>query len=165
MSRKRPCLRAKLRLRIVAEPAGTFFFHSHFGLQLEHGLYAPLIIEPARESLSYDREYVVVLDDWPARSPEAMMAELLSGEAMGRMAGMMRGPMDGARAPVEAEENEMLLPSTAGSSAPAVSFVTPLGTRVEAEPDIAYSSFLINGRLPFSVPHSSSGEGIWYVSG
>ncbi len=136
----------------VAEPAGTFFFHSHFGLQLEHGLYAPLIIEPARESLSYDREYVVVLDDWPARSPEAMMAELLSGEAMGKMAGMMRGPMEGARAPVQAEENEVPLLSTAGTSAPAVSFVTPPGTRVEAEPDIAYSSFLINGRLPSSVP-------------
>ena len=58
----------------TAEPAGTFFFHSHFGLQLEHGLYASLIIEPKQEPQSYDREYVLVLDDWPVRSPEAMLA-------------------------------------------------------------------------------------------
>jgi FtsP/CotA-like multicopper oxidase with cupredoxin domain len=65
----------------AAEPAGTFFFHLHFGLQLDHGLYAPLIIEPKRETLSYDREYVLVLDDWPARPPEAMLADLRGGRS------------------------------------------------------------------------------------
>lgn len=138
----------------VAEPSGTFFFHSHFGLQLEHGLYAPLIIEPTRELLSYDREFVVVLDDWPARTPEAMMAELLSGRAMGRMAGMMRGPIPGANALADAEvpEKEILADSMTGTFTPAISFATPSGTPVESGPDIAYSSFLINGRQSSAAP-------------
>lgn len=28
-----------------AEPAGTYFYHSHAGLQLDRGLMAPLIVE------------------------------------------------------------------------------------------------------------------------
>ena len=78
------------RYDFLAEPAGTFFFHSHFGLQIEHGLYAPLIIEPRRELLAYDREFVVVLDDWPALPPEQMLANLVAG----------RPPIPGMNAPM-----------------------------------------------------------------
>ena len=39
-----------------ARPAGTYLYHSHAGYQLDQGLYGPLIIEPSRESQSYDRE-------------------------------------------------------------------------------------------------------------
>ncbi|MGI8622037.1 MAG: multicopper oxidase domain-containing protein, partial [Solirubrobacteraceae bacterium] len=34
--------------------AGTYFFHSHQGMQLDRGLHAALIVEPKREELSYD---------------------------------------------------------------------------------------------------------------
>lgn len=44
--------------------AGTFFFHTHVGVQLDRGLYGALIVEPRREELDYDREAVLVLDDW-----------------------------------------------------------------------------------------------------
>lgn len=133
----------------TAEPAGTFLFHSHFGLQIEHGLYGGLIVEPSRETLSYDRDHVVILDDWPARSPEAMMAELLSGAAMGRMSSMMRGPIRGAA--VEASSMVRGIPesATAAAESPQVSAVQPATmTSVELEPDIAYGTFLINGRAP-----------------
>jgi len=48
---------------VVPEP-GTFWFHPHFGLQLDRGLYTPLVIEDPAEPGRYDREIVVVLDDW-----------------------------------------------------------------------------------------------------
>ena len=48
----------------VAKPAGTFFYHSHCGYQLDQGLYGLLVIEPARERLSYDQEYSLMLEDW-----------------------------------------------------------------------------------------------------
>ncbi len=50
--------------RFVADAPGTYFFHPHVGVQLDRGLYAPLIVEDPREPLSYDDEWVVVLDDW-----------------------------------------------------------------------------------------------------
>jgi FtsP/CotA-like multicopper oxidase with cupredoxin domain len=44
--------------------AGSFMYHAHVGMQLDRGLYGPLIVEPRTEELSYDREYVLMLDDW-----------------------------------------------------------------------------------------------------
>ena len=44
--------------------AGTYWFHPHVGTQLDRGLYAPLIIDDPRERGDYDREWVIVLDDW-----------------------------------------------------------------------------------------------------
>jgi FtsP/CotA-like multicopper oxidase with cupredoxin domain len=74
--------------------AGTFFFHSHAGMQLDCGLYAPLIVEAADETLDYDREAVLVLDDWldgVRGTPEAQLETLrASGMEMHGMAG--RGP-------------------------------------------------------------------------
>jgi FtsP/CotA-like multicopper oxidase with cupredoxin domain len=59
--------------------AGTYFFHTHVGVQLDRGLYAPLIVEPRRESLAYDREAVIMFDDWLdglAGTPERRLAQL-----------------------------------------------------------------------------------------
>jgi FtsP/CotA-like multicopper oxidase with cupredoxin domain len=46
----------------VPDP-GTFWFHPHVELQLDAGLYAPLVVEDPTE-LGYDRDYTLVLDDW-----------------------------------------------------------------------------------------------------
>jgi FtsP/CotA-like multicopper oxidase with cupredoxin domain len=68
---------------------GTYWFHPHHGLQLERGLYAPLIIEDPNEPLTYDVEYVVVLDDWldgAGTSPEDELVRIReTGAAMGDM--------------------------------------------------------------------------------
>lgn len=44
--------------------AGSYMYHSHVGLQLDRGLYGPLIVEPKNQDLDYDREYTIMLDDW-----------------------------------------------------------------------------------------------------
>ncbi|WP_116452841.1 multicopper oxidase family protein [Blastococcus litoris] len=43
---------------------GSFMYHAHVGMQLDRGLYGPLIVEPRTEELAYDREYTLMLDDW-----------------------------------------------------------------------------------------------------
>ena len=48
----------------VVPESGTHWYHSHFGKQADKGLYGPLIVEPHTETLSYDREYTLILDDW-----------------------------------------------------------------------------------------------------
>ncbi len=50
--------------RFVAPTPGTYWFHPHTGIQLDRGLYAPLIVEDPAEPGAYDAEWVVVLDDW-----------------------------------------------------------------------------------------------------
>ena len=61
---------------------GTYFFHPHVGVQLDRGLYAPLIVEDPKESLAYDDEWVVLLDDWVdgvTGTPDEVFAELRQG--------------------------------------------------------------------------------------
>ncbi|MER7988447.1 multicopper oxidase family protein [Streptomyces noursei] len=62
---------------------GTYWFHPHVGVQQDHGLYAPLIIDDPKEPLEYDHEWVVVLDDWldgvDGSDPDAVLNELNHG--------------------------------------------------------------------------------------
>jgi manganese oxidase len=54
----------------TATPAGTRFYHSHgsdhitSAQQMDMGLSGAFIIEPKRETIKYDREYTLVLDEW-----------------------------------------------------------------------------------------------------
>jgi multicopper oxidase len=70
---------------------GTYWYHTHFGYQLDRGLYGALVIEPRREPLSYDQEYTLVLDDW-LNDPDHPRPDSLAGGMMGmNMGGMMGG--------------------------------------------------------------------------
>ena len=65
----------------VPDP-GTYFYHPHVGLQIERGLYGPLVVEDPGEVVRYDREAVLMLDDWThgiGPSPEAVLASLRRG--------------------------------------------------------------------------------------
>ena len=56
---------------------GTYWYHSHSGLQEQSGVYGPLIIDPIEpEPFHYDQDYVVVLSDWTFESPESVFANL-----------------------------------------------------------------------------------------
>jgi len=52
-----------------ASPAGTYVYHSHVGLQLDRGLYGPLIVEEESSHVEYDREYTLQLDDYLGEEP------------------------------------------------------------------------------------------------
>ncbi|MCJ7593274.1 MAG: multicopper oxidase family protein [Desulfobacterales bacterium] len=78
-----------------ARPAGSYFYHSHAGYQLDQGLYGALIIEPAGERGSHDREYTLQLEDWVMRDGGGT-ADTRRRAAMGMMRGMMgRGRASG----------------------------------------------------------------------
>jgi CopA family copper-resistance protein len=63
--------------RFPARQSGTYWYHSHSGLQELRGVYAPLIIDPIEpEPFSYQRDYVVVLSDWTFEDPEAVIGNL-----------------------------------------------------------------------------------------
>ncbi|WP_327714343.1 multicopper oxidase family protein [Streptomyces sp. NBC_00490] len=82
--------------RFVADAPGTYFFHPHVGVQLDRGLYAPLIVEDPKETLGHDDEWTVLLDDWVdgvTGTPDEVFAELRHG--MGGMEGHDMGGMHG----------------------------------------------------------------------
>ena len=57
--------------------SGTYWYHSHSGLQEQQGHYGPIIIDPkGTDPVKYDREYVMVLSDWSFMHPHKIFAKL-----------------------------------------------------------------------------------------
>ncbi|MBL8774200.1 MAG: copper resistance system multicopper oxidase [Phenylobacterium sp.] len=57
--------------------AGTFWYHSHSGLQELVGHYAPIIFDPAgADPVAYDREHILVLSDYSFLHPHTLMKKL-----------------------------------------------------------------------------------------
>ncbi|WP_228546436.1 multicopper oxidase family protein [Halegenticoccus tardaugens] len=123
-----------------ADPAGTYFYHSHVGLQSDRGLLGPLIVEEGEPHVEYDREYTLVLDDYLVGEPE--MPSGSDGTGMGGMSGsrtggggmggMSGGGMGGG-------------PNGSGMGGGAVG-----GMMRDRRP--SYAGLLVNGRLPSDPP-------------
>jgi|TARA_R100000501_G_scaffold10060_1_gene19814 CopA family copper-resistance protein len=61
--------------------AGTYWWHSHSGLQEQAGHYGPLIIDAADGSDDrYDRDYIVLLSEFTPRAPDQIMRKLKLAE-------------------------------------------------------------------------------------
>jgi len=78
--------------RFTVPDAGTFWFHPHMGLELDRGLYAPLIVEDPNDPVASDVDVTLMLDDWLdgyGRTQEDVLAELQSsGGHSGHMGNM-----------------------------------------------------------------------------
>jgi len=62
--------------------SGTYWWHSHSGLQEQTGHYGPIIIDPAGpDSIQAERDYVLLLSEFTPLHPHAIMARLKKGEA------------------------------------------------------------------------------------
>jgi len=80
--------------------SGTYWWHSHSGLQEQAGHYGPIIIESADPDPRYDRDYVVLLSEFTPIHPHSIMRKLKVGEhyfqrqmqsaSEGEMSGEMR---------------------------------------------------------------------------
>ena len=94
--------------RFKLQQNGTYWYHSHSGLQEQAGVYGPLEIDAKEpEPFHYDREFVVMLSDWTDENPTRVLAKLKkqyrvlghpsvimlgpSGEVIGRYRGYKRG--------------------------------------------------------------------------
>lgn len=115
---------------VVPDP-GTYWFHPHMGLDLDRGMYAPLVVDDPDEPADYDADEVLVLDDWldgiDGATPESTLEQLRSGGGMGGMSGMNHGGMGGM----------------------SMSGMSDLG-------DVDYPLHLVNGRPPADAPSISA---------
>lgn len=123
----------------IANAPGTYFYHPHSGLQIERGLSAALIVEPKNETLAYDREYTVVLDDWLDGSPDLAFEQLKQG--ISPADGLAQDP---SQTPSSSHEGEMMGMGHGSMSEG--------GEECCANTDVVYSTYLINGRAPEAAP-------------
>jgi multicopper oxidase len=121
---------AEFAYSYTAPHPGTYWFHPHVDVQQDRGVYGAVIVEDPKEPLSYDREWVVVLDDWvdgvDGSTPDEVMRQL---DTMGNLPHTLAGSgRDGGPDRRLLVANSPLLGGHAG--------------------DVNYPYYLINGRVP-----------------
>jgi FtsP/CotA-like multicopper oxidase with cupredoxin domain len=131
--------------QFTAEAPGTYWYHPHVGVQLDRGLYGPLIVEDPAEPAAYEHDWTVVLDDWidgAGYTPDQVLASLRDG--MSGMSGMsataspspaMSGMSGMSSSPAASRSSGTVL---SGASSPL------LGGDAG---DVRYPYYLINGRV------------------
>jgi CopA family copper-resistance protein len=89
--------------------AGTYWYHSHSGLQEQVGHYGPLIIDPAGpDPIASDREHVIVLSDWSFMHPHMIFTRLKQeGGFFNRQKLTLMDRLKGRVDPLTVEESAM----------------------------------------------------------
>jgi FtsP/CotA-like multicopper oxidase with cupredoxin domain len=59
--------------------SGTYWYHSHTGLQEQRGVFGSIVIEPAAPGIQTDQDHVVVFSDWTDENPDEVLRTLKSG--------------------------------------------------------------------------------------
>ena len=63
--------------RFRVQQTGTYWYHSHSGMQEQTGMYGAIIIDPAgADPIRADRDYIVQLSDWTDENPHHVMSKL-----------------------------------------------------------------------------------------
>lgn len=62
--------------RFPLKHSGTYWYHSHTGLQEQKGLYGAIVVKPKKQVLDYDKELIVVLSDWTDEKSANVMRNL-----------------------------------------------------------------------------------------
>ncbi len=63
--------------RFKVQQSGTYWYHSHSGMQELTGMYGAIIVEPAeRDAIRADSQHVVLLSDWTDENPMQVFAKL-----------------------------------------------------------------------------------------
>lgn len=125
------------RYEFTVPDPGTYFYHSHFGVQLDRGLSGPLVIDDPAEPGKYDKEWILLLDDWvdgTGRTPDDILQQMQGGRSSGQGGmSMSLGSMDGmdmGGTDVGTGDGSMQSRLLGGAG------------------DVNYPNYLINGRTP-----------------
>ncbi|MFD6432403.1 multicopper oxidase family protein [Streptomyces venezuelae] len=148
---------AEFTYRFAVPHPGTYWLHPHSGTQQDRGLYAPLIVEDPREPLKYDKEWVVVLDDWvdgvDGSTPDGVLAELSEGMADHDMGGASSGGQGGGQGGHDMSNMSLRTdgsPDPEAPGKPSGPSRMMMGAKSDLlggdAGDVAYPHYLVNGR-------------------
>lgn len=62
--------------RFKVKHPGTYWYHSHTGLQEQRGVYGPLVFHPKKGKLRINYDETVVLSDWTNENPKQVLANI-----------------------------------------------------------------------------------------
>lgn len=66
--------------RFPLKHSGTYWYHSHTGLQEQRGVYGSIVVRPkGGEPVATSQNHVLVLSDWSDRNPNTIMRSLMAG--------------------------------------------------------------------------------------
>jgi CopA family copper-resistance protein len=127
--------RSTFTYQFPLKQSGTYWYHSHSGLQEQIGHYGPLIIDPAgADPVAYDREHVIVLSDWSFLHPHTIFSRLKQeGGFFNRQKSTLLGRLTGREEPMSQADRNMFAKMRMDPTD--ISDVTEAG----------YDAFLING--------------------
>lgn len=127
--------RSTFTYQFPLKQSGTYWYHSHSGLQEQIGHYGPLIIDPAgADPVAYDREHVIVLSDWSFLHPHTIFSRLKQeGGFFNRQKSTLLGRLSGREEPMSQADRNMFAKMRMDPTD--ISDVTEAG----------YDAFLING--------------------
>ena len=135
--------------------AGTYWMHSHVGLQEQQLLAAPLIVRDPAEAGLDEQEVVLMLHDFSFTDPDEILAGLLRGEMPPVGSGMtgheemaQGGGMTGMMGPdgmAGMDHGSMANMPAAGMAGMAMGGKTPGGAAMDLN-DIMFDAFLANDR-------------------
>jgi len=145
---------ATFEYRFQAIPAGTRFYHCHFGtlLHMQHAMHGALIIEPEndpiKEEFGYEREYTLVLSSFDTNFARQDLNFML-GRMKERAWLMKRGKLDDRTLAVFDSREKMLEAMADGWIPPYL----PSRNQKRGHAQIEYNFFAINGKgYPLTEP-------------
>lgn len=123
--------------------SGTYWYHSHTGLQEQRGVYGSIVITPKEgERISSDQDKVIVLSDWTDENPDNILRYLKSGS---NYYSLKKGTLQNL---LGAAEQHALMQTFKRS----LMRMPPMDIS-----DIAYDAFLANGKVETNIP-AKAGE-------
>ena len=127
--------RSTFTYQFPLKQSGTYWYHSHSGLQEQIGHYGPLVIDPAgADPVAYDREHVIVLSDWSFLHPHTIFTRLKQeGGFFNRQKSTLLGRLSGREESMSQADRNMF----------AKMRMDP--TDISDVTEAAYDAFLING--------------------
>jgi len=129
----------------LVKQSGTYWYHSHSGLQEQSGVYGPIVLDP-KESVErdYDEEYILVLSDWTNERPDDVLKHLkIDADYYARKKGYVQSWL-------KVLQN--------GPEAVKIRFKNALMQMAPMDlTDIGYDAFLINGNHAQHLSRAKSG--------
>jgi FtsP/CotA-like multicopper oxidase with cupredoxin domain len=110
--------------------SGTYWYHSHTGLQEQRGVYGSIVIEPEETSVIVDIDYVVVFSDWTDENLDEVLRTLKSGNDY---YSLKKGSMQSLHGAIKADALKDVL-NRSWQRMPPMDIS-----------DVAYDRFLVNG--------------------
>lgn len=117
--------------------AGTYWYHSHTGLQEQRGVYGSIVINPKLETIKADREYILVLSDWTDENPHEVLRTLKRGSEYYSL----------RKGSIQSLVGAFQMGALAETFQRSLMRMPPMDIS-----DVAYDSFLINGKPEGKLP-------------